>query len=59
MLAVLGGGDRTKVLCTDTSHYELICCEFSDVFEKPSAPPERAIKYEINLLSDSIQPAKR
>ena len=31
----------------------------SIVFEKPGIPLERAIKYSINLLLDSIPPAKR
>ena len=59
MLAALGGGDHTKVLGTDPLHWELICTEFSDAFEKPSTPPERAIKHEIDLLPDSIPHAKR
>ena len=29
VLASLGGGDSTKVLGTDCSHWELICSEFS------------------------------
>ena len=36
-----------------------ICSEFSDVFEKPGTPPERAIKNKIDLLPDSVPPAKR
>ena len=59
LLAVLGGGDSTKVPGTDPSHWELIYSEFSDVFEKPGTPPERAIKHEIDLLPDSVPPAKR
>ena len=59
VLAELGGGDSTKVPGTDPSHWELICSEFSDVFEKPGTPPERAIKHEIDLLPDSVPPAKR
>ena len=53
------GGDSTKVPGTDLSRWELICNEFSDAFEKPGTPPERAIKYEIDLLPDTVPPAKR
>ena len=59
MLTVLGGGDSPKVLGTDPSHWELICHKFVDVFKKPSTPPERAIKHDIDLLPDSAPPAKR
>ena len=47
VLAVLGGGDSTKVPGTDPSHWELICSEFSNVLEKPGIPPERPVKYKI------------
>ena len=56
---MLGGEDSTKVPVTDPSCWELICSECSDDFEKPGTTPERAIKYEIDLLSDSIPPANR
>ena len=46
VLAVLEGGDSTKVPSSDPSHWDLICSEFSDVFEKPGTHPWRAIKYE-------------
>ena len=52
------GRDSTKVLGIDPLHWELICSEFSDVFEKPGTPSERAIKHKINLLPDSILSAK-
>ena len=55
----MGGGDSTKVLDIDPSHRELICSVFSNGFEEPGTPPERAIKYEIDLLPDSVPPAKR
>ena len=58
VLTALGGGDSTKVPGTDPSHWELICSEFSDALEKPSTPPERAIKYKIDLLPDSIPHAE-
>ena len=38
LLVALGGGDSTKVLGTDLLHWELICSEFSGVFEKPGTP---------------------
>ena len=56
---MLGGGDSIKVPGTNPSHWELICSKFSDVFEKSGTPPERAIKYEIDLLPDSVPPAKK
>ena len=59
MLLALGEGYSTKLLGTDPSHWDLICSEFSDVFEKPRTSPERAIKHEINLLPNSVLPAKR
>ena len=59
MLAALGGGGSTKVPGTDPSHCELICSEFGDTFENPGTPPERAIKSEIDLLPDYVQPTKR
>ena len=40
VLAVLGGGDNTKVPGTNSSYWELICSKFSDVFEKSGTPPE-------------------
>ena len=55
----VGGWDSTKVLGTDPSRWELICSEFSDVFEQPGTPPEIATKHEIGLLIDSEPPAKR
>ena len=59
VLAAFGGGDSTKVPGTDPSHWELICSEFSDIFEKPGTPPERFIKHVIDLLLDSVLSAKR
>ena len=59
VLAALGGGDNTKVPGAELLYLELICGEFSDVFEKPGIPPDRAIKHEIDLLPDSIPPAKK
>ena len=59
VLAVLGEGDRAKVPGNDPSCWELICSEFSNIFEKPDTPPERAIKCKIDLLPDSAPPAKR
>ena len=59
VLVALGGRDSTKVICTDPSHWELICSESSDGFEKPGTPPEKAIKHKIYLLPDSVPPAKR
>ena len=47
----IGGKDQYQG--TDLSHWELICSEFSDVFEKPGTPPERTIKYKIELLLNS------
>ena len=57
---VLGtlGGNSTKVPGTDPSHWDLICSEFRDVFEKLGFPPERAIKYLIDFLPDSVLPVK-
>ena len=55
----MGEGDNTKVPGTEPSHWELICSEFSDIFEKPGTPPERAIKHEIDLLPDTVLPAMR
>ena len=43
VLATLVEGDGTKVAGSDPLDWELICGEFSDVFEKPDTPPERAI----------------
>ena len=59
MFVVLGGRDSTKVLSIDLLHGELICCEFKDVNEWPSNPPERGIKLEIDLLPNSVPPSKR
>ena len=59
VLAVLGGGDSTKVPGTHPPHWELICSEFSNMFEKQGTPPERAIKHEINLLPIFVPPLKR
>ena len=59
VVAVLGGGDSTKVPDTDLSYWELMYSSFSDVFEKPGTPPERAIKHEIDLLPKSVPPAKK
>ena len=44
-LAALRGGNNTNVPGTDPSHWELICNEYSIVFEKPGTPPERTIKH--------------
>ena len=44
---------------TDPSCWDLICSKFSGVFEKPGTPPEKAIKHEIDLLLDSVLPAKK
>ena len=57
-LAMLREKDNTKVAGTDPSHCKLISSEFSDVFKKPATPLERAIKYEIDFLQDSIAHAK-
>ena len=59
VLATLGVGDSTKVTGTDLLHWEQICNDFSDAYEPPSTPPERAIKRKIDLLLDSVPPAKR
>ena len=59
VLVALGGGDSTKVPGIDPSRGLLIFSEFSNVFEKPGTPSERAIKHEIDMLPDSVQPAKR
>ena len=59
VLAAFGGGGSTKVPGTEPSHWEQICSKFSDIFESPSTPPERVIKHEIDLLLDSVLPAKR
>ena len=59
MLVVLGGGDNTKVLDTDPLFWELSSSEFSDIFEMPGAPPNKAIKHEVELLPNSVPPAKR
>ena len=58
VFAEWGGGDSTKVPSTDPSHWELICSEFSDTFEKPSTPPKRTMKYEIDLLPDFVPSAQ-
>ena len=59
LLAILGGGETIKVPGTGPLPWEVICCEYSDVSKKPSTPPERAIKHEIDLLLDSVPPAER
>ena len=59
VLAALGGGNSTKVPGTDISRLELICSEFSDAFEKPGTPPERAIKDKTTVLLGSVLHAKR
>ena len=59
VLAMLEGGDSTKVPCTDPPCLELICSEFSDVFEKLGTPLDGAIKHKIELLPDSVLSAKR
>ena len=59
MLAALGVGYITKVPGTDVSHWELIFSECNNFFEKPATPPENAIKHEVELLPDSVPPAKR
>ena len=43
VLAVLGGGDTTKVAGIDPSHWKKICGEFSIVFEFTGTLPDRAI----------------
>ena len=58
-LEILGGVDSIKVTGTDPLHWKLICSEFSDVLDKPGTSPERAIKYKIGLLPDSVPPANR
>ena len=55
----MGVWDNTKVLGTDPSHWEPIYSEFSDAYKKPGFPPERTIKHEIDLLPDSVPPARR
>ena len=59
VLLSLGGENSTNILGIDPSHWELICSGFSGVFEKPSTPPERAIKFKIDFLPDSVLPTKR
>ena len=59
VLAVLWEGDSNKVPGTDSSYCDQIYSEFSDIFEQPGTPPERAIRHKIDLLLDSILPAKR
>ena len=59
VLAALGEMDNTKEAGTDPSHWEFICSELSDVFERPNAPLERAVKHKIDLPLDSVAPAKR
>ena len=59
MLAELGGGDSLKVPGISPSCWELIHSEFDDVFEKPGTPPERVIKYKIDLLPNSVLPTKK
>ena len=58
VLAVLGGGDSTKLPGTDPLYWELICSKFTDVFEKPGTTPEKAIKHEIDLLPDFVPHAE-
>ena len=53
------GGYHTKVPGTDASCWKLICTGFTHVFEKPGTLSEKAIKYNIDLLLDSIPSAKR
>ena len=53
------GGDSTKVPGTNPLWWKLICSEFSDLLENPGTPSERAIKHKIDLLPDSVSPAKR
>ena len=55
----IGGLDSTKVPSTHPSCWELICCEFNEFFDKPHSPPEREIKYKIDLLPDSFLSAKK
>ena len=59
VLAALGVGDGTKITSTDLSYWELICSEFSNILEPPGTPPERATEFKIDLLPDSVLPAKR
>ena len=57
LLEVLGERDNTKAPGSYPSHWELMCSEFS-VFERPGTPPKRAMKHEINLLPESVLPAR-
>ena len=57
LLAALGAKDSTKVPGSDPSHWELICSEFSGIFEPPDTPPKRAIKIDIDFLLDCVAPA--
>ena len=59
MLATFGEGDSTMVLSTDPLYWELIYIENSDIFEHPGTLTERAIKYKVYLLPDSVPPANR
>ena len=59
VLAVLGGRDSTKVPGTDSTRWEQIYSEFSDILEQPGTPPERAIENKIDFMPDSVLPAKK
>ena len=59
VLVVLGGEDSTKVPGANPLYWELVCNEFIDAFKNPGTPPKRAIKHKIDLLPDSIPPAKK
>ena len=54
VFATLWGGDNTKVFGTNSLSWESICNEFSEVFEKPNSPLERAIKHDIDFLPDFV-----
>ena len=58
-IAVLGGGDSTKVQSIDLSHWKHICSEFYDIFGTTGTPPDRAIKHKIDLLPNYVPLAKR
>ena len=59
VLAALGEGDSTKVLGTDLSHWELTYAVGLVMFFRSQALPLREpCKNEIDLLPDSVPPAK-
>ena len=51
--------DSIKVPNSDPLYWELICSELSNVLEKSGTPPERNINHKIDLMPNSVTPAKR